>query len=563
MEQRANQSEKCITTTSFGMDINVLKAPMFLYNNFKPMKDKNGNIIKDSEGNVIKYENKTYEWIDSKNIKRKLSVSCDKGVPRQFESDVLFALVGLFIKKNAPFPYNDKEKKYEINVNKVEFSWYELALYLNVKNTGYYIDRMKEAVRILKRTQYTSSENGSLYSKSIGKYILNGENGISLINDYKFKSIKSTPENDEYATDIDNNIVEFNGLILDNLRYEYFKYLNMDLYFDKIPSGIARGLYGYLEANRYDTDNKNQKYIKRMYLTLKYGIPVEFNYIYELKKRLTKPLNHLKKIGYLKDWAYGDELLINDEKEECIYFCFDITTNELKVMLERKKAQQLKLNLDLDNESKDENGNNESKAENQYLKMPNKDLQKELADRGLDISVAYEFTQKYDKWRIIKGIIWFDKQKIDEKIKDKNKPGGLLRFAVETECDICNGYPEIIKFIEDSKKQEQDEFEKTYDNNESKYEKYIESKIESFKKNSEDIYTIIYNTVLNDIRTNIEIKIKQIKHIKGDVSKLEEFVKLQDKSEWFKEMLLKELKIYLKIETFDEFKNNESKVENQ
>jgi hypothetical protein len=62
--QEEQQITKCISNNSFVMDINTMKAPLFTYTNFKPKKDENGS--------VSKIEEKTYEWVDSKNKKRKL-----------------------------------------------------------------------------------------------------------------------------------------------------------------------------------------------------------------------------------------------------------------------------------------------------------------------------------------------------------------------------------------------------------------------------------------------------------------------------------------------------------
>jgi hypothetical protein len=117
-----------------------------------------------------------------------------------------------------------------------------------------------------------------------------------------------------------------------------------------------------MEANRYDTNGRPLRYIKRSFEALRVGIPVDFTYPYELKNKLKKPLKHNIKIGYMKDFAFGDELKINEEKELCVYFCFGITTKELKVLLEKKKAIQLGFFTESDNNSIDKS-NNVSKLE--------------------------------------------------------------------------------------------------------------------------------------------------------------------------------------------------------
>lgn len=544
-EAVAIENTKCITVKSFPMDINILKAPLFLFNNYKPERNELGKPI-----NQI--EEKTYIWVDSKNMNRKLRMYCKGRLPRQFESDTFHGLVGLFIKKHAPFPFNYETKQYEINVSKLEFSWYELCDFMNIPSTGYYIDRLKEAVRILKQTQYFSYENGVIYDRSNQKYLQSGEEGMSLISKYKFKTNKKVALNDEYATEINSNFVIFDELILNNLRYEYLKFLDVEMFFNRIPSGIGRGIYGYLEANRYDNNGKPLMYVKRSYEALKVGIPVEFNYPYEIKNKLEKPLKHKMKIGYLKDFAFGDEIMINGKKESCVYFCFGITASELKNMLERKKiVEQIQFDFE-DNDDEVAIGV-VSNSEKEYLKLPTKPLVDELIERKVDTKFAHDIVSKKDKWFIIKHILWLDKQMSTGKV---GETGALLSFALRREngIDIKNNqYQDIYDFIENEKLKEKLTRKDSVNKLKEEYDKYVSQNISDFKETQD--YQLFKEVLLSDMNSNIDRMIKQNKAINNDVSKLEEFKLLQEKSAYFEEQITKEIKVMKKIMTEQEFKN--------
>lgn len=536
-----NEVIKCINNNSFVIDINTLKAPLFMYNNYKPVKDNNGN--------VNQIEEKTYKWVDSKFQSRELYMYCKGRLPRQFESDTLHGLLGLFVQKYAPFPFNKETRQYEVNIDRLEFSWYELCKFMNVPSTGYYINRLKEAIRIMKQTQYFSYENGVLYDKSNKKYINSGEEGLSLITKYKFKTSKAVAENDEYSVDIDNNFIIFDNLIINNLRYEYFKYLDAKMFFDMIPSGIERGIYGFLEANRYDETNKPLLYIKRSFEALRIGIPVDFKYASELKNKLKKPLNHLKEIMYLKDWAFGDDLKVNGNKESCVYFCFGITTTELKKMLEKKKIKQLSFTYGID---ESENDADVSKSKNEYLKLPSKSLYEELVDRKVDSEFAKKVAATKDKWTIIKYILWVDKQVHMKKVKEENT-GAVLGFALrrDEELPLSNEYKDIIDFVESEKLKSEESIEDKMKKISELYQQYIQTEVDNFIATGEG--QSIKDLILSGLNERIDSIIQQNKTIGNDVSKYENFKIQQEESEYFKEMFAKEVRMFKGLMSEQEF----------
>ena len=532
--------EKYIAKQSFIADINTLKMPLFLYTNYKPKLD--------SEGKAPPIEEKRYKWVDSKNKNRELYVYCKGRLPRQFESDTLHGLLGLFVKKHGPFPYSNESKTYIIKENSLNFTWYELCQFMNIPSTGYYISRLKEAIRIMKQAQYFSYENGALYDKSNNKYINSGEEGLSLIVKYKFKTNKKELS-DEYSSTIDSNFVIFDELIINNLRYEYFKYLDVDLYFKNIPSGIERGIYGYLESNGYDSKNKKLKYIKRSYESLKIGIPIDFNYPSELKRKIKKPLNHLKQINYIKDWAFGDEIKINGKEEQCIYFSFDLTMAELKLLLEYKeeKSEQTELEFTYDNE----NDLDYSVINKPYLKPLKKSLIEELIDRKVDKQFATQVVREKDKWEIITYILWLDKQLfLHKNIKDT---GAILGFALRrTEKMIFSSeYKDIVDYVEHLRINEESTELKKQKDYKKNYANYIQNEVNKFKSTPE--YKPIKELILSFQNGRIEELIRAGIKNNVDVSKYKEFKEKQENSEYFNEILSKEIKMIKNLKSEKEF----------
>lgn len=532
------EDEKCISEKSFVADINTLKMPLFLYTNYKPEYDANGE--------VKAIEEKRYSWVDSKNRKRELYVYCKGRLPRQFESDTLHGLLGLFVNKHAPFPYDKETGTYIIKENSLEFSWYELCVFMNIPSTGYYIERLKEAIRTMKQTQYFSYEEGSLYDKSNSEYIHSGEEGLSLITKYKFKTTKKATTS-EYSNKITSNYVIFDELIINNLRHEYFKYLDVELYFKKISSGIERGIYGYLESNRYDSNNKSLKYIKRTYEVLKIGIPIDYNYISEMKRKIKKPLNHLKEIGYLRDWAFGDEIKINGEKEMCVYFSFAMTMSEIKEMLERKKEKLEQIKLDFTYDMQNENDENKPP----YLKMPSKSLVEELVDRKVDRVFAEDIVRKKEKWDIITYILWVDKQTYQNKaITDT---GALLSFALRRDfkIELSEGYRDILNFVDKEKKNADRNYLDKQTEYKKLYKEYLLKEVEEFKKTAE--YEPIKELLLTFQNSRIDELIKLAIKENTNVSKYKEFKEKQENSEYFNEMLTREIKMIKNLKSEKDF----------
>ena len=522
---------KQINSNSLVAENNTLKIPFFLYGNYKEK-----NVTKINEKEFI--EKREYAWIDANNIERKFKMQCLGRLPRQFESDTFFGLMGLFTKKISPVKFETNSKKYQIENNKLEFTWYELCDYMQIPRTGYYIKKLKQAIKTMYKTEYYSYANGSVYDKENKEYIVSEENGMRLISDYTFRSLKATKDPKESNT-ISHNIVYLNVLMIENIRNEYFKFLDYDFYFKTLNSGIERALYGYLETNRYANANTSYDYIKRSYEVLRYSVPIDFEYPSELKIKTKKALKKFVEEGYLKDFAYGDELKINGIEDESIYFCFNTTANEVKSKLELKKLkEQEQEQFDLD--------------DNTFIcKLPKDTLENELINRGVDSTFAAKVVKEKDKWSIITYILWIDK-KIKSNAKILN-PAGMLSFALRSEMPLVLGeeFRDIINFIEQKKLEEKNKEMSLEQQISDAYNEYISQEIETLK-DTED-YKFIHDQILMSFNERIDTLIKINKENNGDITKYIEFKEKREESTIFKESLEKELKLLAGLMSKEDF----------
>ena len=538
-ENRENEKfspNKQINSTSLVAENNTLKIPFFLYGNYKGK-----NITKLNEEEFV--ETREYSWVDSNNIERKFKMLCLGRLPRQFESDTFFGLLGLFTKKISPVKFETNSKKYQIENNKLEFSWHELCDYMQIPKTGYYIAKLKQAIKTMYKTEYYSYANGSIYNKEDNEYIISEENGMRLISDYTFRSSKDTKDTKDpkESNTISHNIVYLNVLMIENIRNEYFKFLDYDFYFKTLKSGIERALYGYLETNRYTNTNTSHDYIKRGYEVLKYSIPIDFEYPSELKIKTKKALKKFVEEGYLKDFAYGDELKINGIEDESIYFCFNVTANEVKNKLENKKIKKEQPSALL--------ANGESKENN--LELPKDDLTQELINRGIDKDFAKKITGSKDKWEIIKCIMWIDR-KLQNKAKVLN-PAGMLSFALRRETPLVLGeeFKDILDFIESKKNEEANGKNNLLSKIDNAYQEYLNEMLAGVE-DTED-YKFISEQILLSMNERIDTLIKINKENNSDYSKYIEFKEKQQESSIYKSAVEKEIKMLLGIMSKEEF----------
>lgn len=549
--------QKALQEQSFIMDINILEAPFFLFNQKnKAIKVKdvkqNPNITKEVQ-HILEFhgidegEARYFNWKDSKGMTREMLALSTGQLPRKFTMDVWYGIIGLYIKKASPILYNNQMSLFEIESDRLYFTLYELAKFMKLTTGGANLKKIQDAIRQLKATQYYSFSNGSIYDKKNEEYIKTKERGLSLILDYEFNSKKrKTSSTDKKC----KCWVQINSLVVDNIKHEFIKYLDSEMYFS-LPSGLTRGLYTYLEGNKY-TSNGVLTYIKRSFNVLANKIPIEFQYNSEFKKKLEKPLENLKKYKVISDYFYGDVDIIN-EKDHSVYFVFKGTKNdviyELRKKYEEKRNQDRKLlEVAIDKEDKFK------------MEIP-KDLDKTLEDIGFSVKVIKQLYAEHDKWDIIKYVIWLQQQLHESKGIVKNK-AGLLRFALDSKEVNLNvpQFQDIIEFVDRKKEEyEQSKLSKEEILNKA-YEKYVNEEINKFKKEDDGTYEIIYNTTLTNIDVQLDKQLAQLRLLQNETDEIlpslqlwEEYKEKRDKSKLFEQNLTNSIKVLRGIKTKEEF----------
>lgn len=547
-----NNKLKVLKEQSFIMDINILEAPFFLFNQSTKglsirdlesdpnITDNVRHILKTIPEQNKNSEAKYFKWTDSKGLIREMLALSTLNLPRKFTMDVWYGLIGLYVHKMSPIWYDSNTKTFDVKDDFLYFTLYELARFMKLSTGGREITKIKDAIRELKSAQYFSMANGSIYDKSKNKYVTSKERGLSLILDYGFDLEKK--EKNKIIED--KNWVQFNKLVIDNIKYEFIKYLNSETYFT-LPSGLTRGLYTYLEGNKYDNNGKVLMYIKRSYEVLSNKIPIEYRYVSDLKSKLKKPLQNLIEYGIISDYFYGDEIVLNDKKEESIYFICVGKKEDVIKALEYKKYKQLEISLDLD--------------ESEFKMTIPTDLSESLERIGFKKNVIQQLLKQYDKWAIIKYIIWLQQKQFENK-KTVSNSAGLLRFALEGNVNLEIGYKHIIDFVENAKIEHEDNEKNKEKLLKDTYDQYIKDEIEKFKTEDEGAYTIIYENTLLTINAEVDTRIAQLtlllqqdKEIESHIRLWKEFKEKQGDSELFNQNFLRSIMLLRGIKTFEEF----------
>ena len=377
------------------LEINIAEAPMFTFSKNKKkllVKDLLENDAVTTEAKKImqdiydENENAKVDyrgWIDSKGFNRELIVASIKALPDSFTMDVFFGLMSLLIKINSPM-FPDDKGLFHFKTNEVSFSFNQLCKEMDISPGSTTYERIEKALGKLFSVEYYSIASGSIYEKSKENYI-SKRKAIKVINSY---TISERTKNERTGKmQFYKGKAKFDDLIIDNLSLGFTRVIRSHQYFH-LKSGIGRGLYLYLEANR----TSSKSYIKRSFDVLKNKIPVEFKYPSELKTKLKKALNNMIELDIIKDYFYGDEILINGVKEKCIYIVFKGSKNTLIKTLSKKSINT--------------KGNTKNLLESEYkLEFPN-DIKAELINFGINPKKTSEILHKYSKWKIAEYILW-------------------------------------------------------------------------------------------------------------------------------------------------------------
>lgn len=538
--------DKALKEKSFIMDINMIEAPLFQFKNKRSIQtvhtlEKDPNI-----SNEIKYvlsrmpeESKSSQveflsWTDGNGLEREILATSVFRLPNAFAMDVFHALIGLYIKKNSPITYIEDEKIYNMPENKLEFRILEVCEYMKISYGGTIYQKIKDAIRELSSVKYYSLANGTFYNKGKEQYETSREKSISLIGDYDIIQ-KGKSKSDEMCQ------VTFGNLVMENIKYSYIKFLNDNTYF-KLKSGLTRRMYTYIEGNRY-----NKKYIKRSFDVLRYKIPIDFKYSSDLKKRIKSPMENLMASGVIKDYFYGNDILINGEKEDCVYIIFD---GDRADIIESLTTEPLKIE--------------EEKIEEEF-EFP-EDIENELVKLNIDKLKIAEILEKNTKWQVAEYILWI-KDGI-KKGKVKNAETLFVFAALGGMVNVSATNPEISEFVENVKKEIEGKTKVEEEVIKNAYNEYIEKEITHFAKDDEFVFNALKSTVIGDIekvkskrikalrqRYNIEEKEGEKESLLKRIERWEKFSIEKEKSEIFIEQLVKSAKLYRGLLDYEEFKD--------
>lgn len=562
--------EKALKKNSFIMDINIIEAPFFLFNQkIKALRAqdllKRDDLAKNvrevvelfSKDTEVKY----HQWQDSKGLQRELLAVSPMQLPRGFTMDVWYGLVGLYIKKTSPVAFDTNTRTYDMKDDTLYFTLYELAAFMGVSTGGKMIKKIKDSIRELKSTEYFSFANGMIYNKSKESYIKSKERGISLIIDYAFQAEKRTKSKEKY----EKNSVRFNPLIVDNIKYEYIKYLNTHIYFS-LPSGLTRALYSYIEGNKYDCNGRKFIYIKRSYDVLANKIPIEYRYYSDLRNKINKPLQNLIEAGILKDYLYGDVDKISGKKEYCIYFIFKGGKDDLIEILKNKKQindveDDLLLSSKGENSVEVENAqlnHNKVESENKLKEEKNKfelEIPEKMESALLEMKVseneAKRWIKEYDEWIILKYYLWVQHQLFQGRIIEN--PAGLLSIALSTSLPMIDKY----KFIDEFIKNKKNEMLMAQESVDERYEKYVHEEVEKFKGENQGMYIILSESWIEQIKQQYGKLYDNGMLNDKDLKLYEEFIEMKSDSKLFNKVATENIKIMKNIMTLDDFKFNQ------
>lgn len=228
-------------------------------------------------GNVV-----SYPWVsDDKEYNIEIRGSAKYGLPKEFDFDVLLALLRLYAKQKA-IAYEQMIKD-DSSITTEEATLYftlnELAKELKKSTGGKNIKRLQEAIETLKDT----SVHGQFYDKYKGKYVAKVKKGISIIDEYQFYEVQDDEKSPGWRGIKDQTYVVFNKFYVRSIHNTYFKYYNYDQYLSIGKSGIAKKLYLLLCKWR-----NNRSTISVKYSTLYKKIPLDLEKPDAYNKKITK-----------------------------------------------------------------------------------------------------------------------------------------------------------------------------------------------------------------------------------------------------------------------------------
>ena len=543
---------------NFIIDINMIENPMCRYNNSRKVKTvanwlDDPSLSKSAREIIEKVASSDTKmeflsWTDSKGLDREiLAISAFK-LPGSFAMDVFYALIGLYIKQNSPIKHGNDDKGnkiYHMPENRLKFKIADVCRYMRLPTSGTIYGKIKDSIQELKAVNYYSLANGAFYDKKKNEYTISKTKTISLIADYELAEIK----NNKGVSLADRCEVIFGNLFMDNLTYNYIKFLDDDIYYN-LKSGLPRRLYSYIAGNMY-----KKKYIKRTFERLSQKLPLEYTYPSELKRKLKNPLNELVKNNIISDYFFGNEIFVNGIKENALYIIFK--GNKKEVIDEIEAANRKKITAPKKEEEK-----------KIKLEFP-KDIKEELIQLGINDKKISSLLAQHSKYELAKYIL-FIKDSINKgKVKD---PAGFFVFAITpgengNMVKVEKTNPEIVEFIENYKLKEGVKSGVDEKVIKKAFDKYIDKQLKEFLEEEEFVYNTMKESILLDIDLVYEQRIasqkriynsatsdKDKENILKSIDKWEKFNIERENSELFKEMFIKKCRLYRKFMEYQDYK---------
>ena len=347
--------------------------------------------VKDQEGRIIKQE-----WV--------VTGSDKYGLPLAIDEDVYIALMQLY-------------KENDFKSRRVHFSRYELVHAMGKELSKGSYDRVEEAfnrlvsVTIVSKNAFWDNKGEAYVSKA-----------FHLFDSYSLYNERLTGREREQQSLPRSNIV-MSEFLFDSIKAGYIKNLDARFYFS-LDTPLSKRLYRYLDKKRYQKTRFEISLLKLASL-----LPVQDQYISQIKRRLERPHNELIEKGFLKSVIY--EKIKRSDGEKIIYVFPRVPS--------LKHRQKDIAGTDMP----DQPGISEEKIS----------LRRQLIERGITETVAAGLVEKYPTEQIEKQIEVFDcLLKADSPLLEQNPPG-FLRKAIE------NNYIPPQEYAREAAKREKKEAE--------------------------------------------------------------------------------------------------------
>ena len=227
------------------------------------------------------------EWTDTQG-EYSLKCTCSYGVPGSLEQDVYTATMRLWVQQGM--------KRNGITLN---YSDIARALGLEPKH---WVGKIKKSLQKLAQARYEFNQCFILAEKNGAPEKINTH--FSLYDSaslFDWSQSKSKKNSQSYLI--------FPWEIQQNLEAKYYQVLDLTWY-RKLPEGLPRRLYEYLEKRKYHSSNNtfivSEKFLCRW-------LPIKDKHVTKRRKRLERIARELIQAGYLKNYIF------DKNKKQCIF----------------------------------------------------------------------------------------------------------------------------------------------------------------------------------------------------------------------------------------------------